>query len=317
MSTGESDNDEDQGDFDSEADDYDSNEYTDDEYGSEADEEMDEEQRQRIKKELQAQLADASFEELVGIKEKLRQMEQSESSSNQRNKPNKSSSTSAPGRGKSAGSDNDDSGNSGSDDDDDGEDGDAKGSLRRRNSRAPSVMSSKKPVSRYRHVVNAPPPSSKLRDPRFDTLSGRFNEDMFGKSYSFVNDLQTSEIASLKKRLSKTKNQSEREKISKLVTSMESKRAAKERDEKLQSKIREHRKGEMERVKQGKKPYFLKNSDVKKLELIDKFEKLQKKSSNTNKSADQILEKALEKKRKHNATKDRKGLPFKKRRSDD
>ena len=31
------------------------------------------------------------------------------------------------------------------------------------------------------------------RDPRFDDLSGRFNESMFEKAYSFLNDIRSQE----------------------------------------------------------------------------------------------------------------------------
>ena len=36
-------------------------------------------------------------------------------------------------------------------------------------------------------------PLQTSRDPRFDDLSGTFNEDLFKKSYSFLDDMKTNE----------------------------------------------------------------------------------------------------------------------------
>ena len=57
---------------------------------------------------------------------------------------------------------------------------------------------------------------------------------------------------------------------------------------------------ERELVKMGKKPFYLKKGDEKKLELVEKYEELKKSGK---------LEKVLEKKRKHNASKVHKFLP--------
>jgi len=57
---------------------------------------------------------------------------------------------------------------------------------------------------------------------------------------------------------------------------------------------------EIERVKQGKRPYYLKKSALKELELKGKFKKLEKRGH---------LEKYLKKKRKKTAGKDHKVMP--------
>jgi len=65
----------------------------------------------------------------------------------------------------------------------------------------------------------------------------------------------------------------------------------------------------LELISKGKKPFYYKKSDVKKLELIDKFSKLQK-------SDPKVLEKVIEKRRKKNASIKHKYVPFKRRKID-
>lgn len=57
---------------------------------------------------------------------------------------------------------------------------------------------------------------------------------------------------------------------------------------------------ENEKIQNGKKPYFLKKSDIKSIVLDERYKELKK---------DGKLNKFLAKKRKHNASKDRTLLP--------
>jgi ribosomal RNA-processing protein 36 len=49
----------------------------------------------------------------------------------------------------------------------------------------------------------------KIRDPRFDDLSGKLNEDCFRKSYSFLKDQKEEEVKQLKSVLKRKKNKIE------------------------------------------------------------------------------------------------------------
>ncbi|CAI2173663.1 16575_t:CDS:2 [Funneliformis geosporum] len=126
-----------------------------------------------------------------------------------------------------------------------------KGQKKRRNKHAPMEVTSKKPVSRFRQIVEISNSVKHRRDPRFDSLSGKFNEDLFEKSYSFLDEYKKSEIE--------------------LITNE-----------------------------------IKKEIDEKNLELIDKFDKLQN-------SDPKVLEKVIEKRRKKNASKEHKRVPFKRR----
>lgn len=135
-----------------------------------------------------------------------------------------------------------------------------------------------------------------MRDPRFEKLSGHFNQDLFEKSYAFLDDYKQSEQELLRKQIKKTKNPEHREELQQLLLKMvrmEIKRrglgdeqyvgkyvrqgsatlitsitylcyfqttreaSAQEAKRKQQLK-RERKKAEAELVKQGKTPYFLK-----------------------------------------------------------
>ena len=65
-------------------------------------------------------------------------------------------------------------------------------------------MTSKRPVGRFRQVVELP--ARNYRDPRFDNLSGKFNEGIFKNSYSFLEKYEKSEIDDMRKQIKKEKN---------------------------------------------------------------------------------------------------------------
>ncbi|KAJ1960301.1 rRNA biogenesis protein rrp36 [Dipsacomyces acuminosporus] len=182
--------------------------------------------------------------------------------------------------------------------------GSGKNNLGRDSKKMPTVVTSKRPVSRLRQVVDIP--KAKTRDPRFDSLSGNFNEGMFDKAYSFLETQQQEEIESLKEQAKKLKNKNPEEarRIQLVVSSMQSQIAAKKKKRHVQELKRAHKKSEIEAVKQGKRPYFLKKRDLKTLELAEKFTKLKDSSK---------LDNFLEKRRKRNATKEHRSMPYAKR----
>ncbi|ORX57598.1 DUF947-domain-containing protein [Hesseltinella vesiculosa] len=176
-----------------------------------------------------------------------------------------------------------------------------KDDMKRASKHSPMEMSSKKAVSRLRNVVEST--SVKRRDPRFDKLSGKLNQDLFEKTYDFVNDYKKEEQEQLKKRLAKTKDLDQKAEIKAELTKMKSQEKAALDKKRKQDLARERKKAEADLVKQGKTPYFLKRSEKRKLELMDKYSQLGEKS----------VDRILEKRRKKNANKDHRHLPFKRR----
>ncbi|CUS11210.1 unnamed protein product [Tuber aestivum] len=191
--------------------------------------------------------------------------------------------------------------------------------LKRSSKHAPQEISSKWAVTRRREAI-APiiPAAQAARDPRFDTaVKGFYDEKIFKKNYSFLNDYKEDEIRALKQEISKSKDEQKREQLKKELLSMESKRKAEKDKEQGEKVAREHRERERGLIKQGKKPFYLKKglgsasirkltplpAEQKKLVLMEKYSKLNEKQ----------LEKVMEKKRKRKSQKERKSMPFERR----
>ena len=162
---------------------------------------------------------------------------------------------------------------------------------------APAELSSKKAVSRKREVV----PVRKInhRDPRFEPVSGAVDDRKTKKNYSFLDTYRDSEISELKSALRKTKNDESKEKLKRALLSMESRKKSQEMKEQQQEVLRRHRKEEKEKIEQGKKPFYLKKVDQKKMALVEKFEGMKGKQ----------VDKLIERRRKKSAAKERKGMP--------
>ncbi|CAG8441786.1 16645_t:CDS:2 [Acaulospora colombiana] len=180
---------------------------------------------------------------------------------------------------------------------------------RRRNKHRPLEISSKKPVGRFRRVVDLSSNVKKRRDPRFDNLSGKFNEDLFEKSYDFLNEYKKSEIEELRNRINKEKDPEEAGKLKQLLSKLQSKLSHEQNLKRKKRLKHERKKVELELVARGKAPFYLKKSEEKKLELVDKFEKIQQ-------SNPKALDKIIEKRRKRNAAKEHKRVPFKRRKDE-
>lgn len=163
---------------------------------------------------------------------------------------------------------------------------------------APQEQTSKRPVTRRREIL--PDLRRKYRDPRFDPLMGEMDESKARKAYSFLDEYRDSELADLKAQVRKTKNPDEKERLKRQVLSMESKKKARLRKDEEDQLLSEHRKKEKELVAQGKQPFYLKKSEQKKQLLTNRFEGMSKGA----------VDRAIERKRKKVAGKEKKELDF-------
>ncbi|KAF2496674.1 DUF947-domain-containing protein [Lophium mytilinum] len=167
---------------------------------------------------------------------------------------------------------------------------------------APATQSSKRTVTRNRQVVEVKKPVP--RDPRFDPLTGPSPDDSkFKKRYGFLDQYKASEMAEMRATIKKTKNAAEKEQLKRDLLAMENQQKAQESKEQRQKIISEHRKKEKELVKDGKKPFFLKKSETKKLALVDRFAKMKSKDR----------EHLIERRRKKASQKERKNMPVDRR----
>ncbi|EPS60500.1 hypothetical protein M569_14302 [Genlisea aurea] len=179
-----------------------------------------------------------------------------------------------------------------------------KQNVEKKNSRAnknrPMEISSKKPVSRFREVIQVPKNVS--RDPRFESLCGKLDVDGFKKRYNFIyENTLPSEKKELKKLMRNAKNpevvdelKDKMAKIDKEVKSALPKRTEKDI-------LSEHKKKEREAAKRGKQPFYLKKSELRKQKLIEKYNELKESGK---------LEAFMEKRRRKNASKEHRYLPY-------
>eukprot|EP00731_Ephydatia_muelleri_P027395 Em0019g268a len=171
--------------------------------------------------------------------------------------------------------------------------------MKRANKNRPREMSSKKPVPQFREVVELKKREQRL-DPRFDEQTGTLNKEMFKKAYGFLDDIQQREKQALQKTAKKTRNPNTKERAQRLLQRMESQKAAEEKEASMKALQREHRRTEAKLISKGKKPFYLKKATQKKIELVQKYSELKKLGK---------VDEFIRKKRKKNASRDRKQMP--------
>ncbi len=201
--------------------------------------------------------------------------------------------------------------------------------VKRANKNAPTEISSKRPVSRRRSVVDTP--SAHIRDPRFESLSGSVNKDLFSKSYSFLPDMFKDELSTLKKTLAKLKKQEatqagpkaksehaqairdERAKVEAALRRAEGlagERERRQRESTVKARIKTQNK---ERVDKGLQPFYPKKSEIKQMLLKDKYDRLAGAGDGEGRRASgqekKQLKKALERRRRKNAQKEKRDMP--------
>jgi len=193
----------------------------------------------------------------------------------------------------------------------------------RESKNAPSVMSTRRPVSRMRNVVESTR-RTKSRDPRFDSLSaGPVNLDLHAKSYSFIPDMYYNEIQSLRSTYGKLKQmeahhagpkaksqqalqiREEREKVERTLRRAESQDNERQRRELERSVKSDVKKENQRRVDAGLKPFFPKKHQLQEAILRKKFDTMAGSSESGSSAA---LRKAMDRKRKKDAQKQKKSL---------
>jgi ribosomal RNA-processing protein 36 len=157
----------------------------------------------------------------------------------------------------------------------------------------------KRPVPIYREIIKVP--KRPVRDPRFNpwqaprTIADEIRQR---KDYAFLDDIQQSEINELKAQMKKTKDMDAKAELRRQLMSLESKKKAREkRDEELDL-LQEHKESEKELVSRGKKPFYLKKSEQKKLVLETQFASMSKKQ----------VDRLIARREKKKASKERKEL---------
>ena len=160
-------------------------------------------------------------------------------------------------------------------------------------------VSSKRPPKRQKQ---AEVKKKTVRDPRFDDLSGQYNEELFTKSYGFLSNIKEREREKVHKQFKKEKDPEKKAELKVLLNRTKQQKLAEEQKQKRTDREKAVRKIEKTLVQEGKTPFYLKKSDKSQLELAEKFRELKKSGK---------LENYLQKKRKKIASKDKKKFPNK------
>ncbi|KAL1739973.1 hypothetical protein HDZ31DRAFT_68403 [Schizophyllum fasciatum] len=193
---------------------------------------------------------------------------------------------------------------------------------KRSSKHAPAEVSSKKPVTRRRQVVDVPKLTP--RDPRFLAVTGELKPDKFKQSYSFLSDMHRNEFTTLRENLSRarkllaTSPRHLREERAREVDTLE--RALKKAESQVQRDKREAveqqalaraAKEERERRAQGKGEWHMKRGEKREMLAKARYDALAKEGGRS------AVSKAIDKKRKKIAQKEKKARPFAKGQSSD
>ncbi|PSN40599.1 Ribosomal RNA processing protein 36 [Blattella germanica] len=172
-----------------------------------------------------------------------------------------------------------------------------KTSFKRENKNRPREMSSKRPMPTDHLIIKTK--KTIPRDPRFDSLCGTYDEKVFRRSYAFLDRIRSKEKFKLKKELKTETDTGRKEEIKYLIQRMENQEREKKKLQMKNKRKQEEHNANIDMLRQGKKPVYIKKSEKKVLELVDQFEELKKTGK---------LNKHIEKQRKKNARKDKRKL---------
>ncbi|KAG7450561.1 DUF947-domain-containing protein [Guyanagaster necrorhizus] len=189
----------------------------------------------------------------------------------------------------------------------------------RQNKHAPMEMTSKKPVTRRRTVVEVK--TVQPRDPRFLPLSGEFSEEKYRHNYAFLTTAHKTEFQILRENLKRSRKllasspkhlrsdrENEVEKLELAVKRAESAISKDRREEVERGALDKLRKEEKEKQAQGKGSWWMKEADKKKLLMRARYDAL------AQSGGERAVKKAIEKKQKKIGQREKKSRPFREKR---
>ncbi|KAM1168026.1 hypothetical protein ACFX2I_029898 [Malus domestica] len=200
----------------------------------------------------------------------------------------------------------------------------------RANKNRPMEVTCTKPVPRFREVIQG---SKKVvRDPRFESLCGELDVDRFRKKYRFLFEEELpAEKEELQKQIKKSKDPETIEELKKHISLIDKQLKSDSAKGTEAAILTEHKKKERKAAKEGKQPFFLKKcnalscslstcvrmficvrtfpwswlrilrSEIRKKRLMEKYKQLK---------ASGKLEAFIEKRRRKNAAKDHRYMPY-------
>ncbi|KAH9050445.1 hypothetical protein EDB84DRAFT_374569 [Lactarius hengduanensis] len=185
----------------------------------------------------------------------------------------------------------------------------------RKNKHAPTEVTSKRPVSRRRTVVEVQ--KMDVRDPRFSQLSGGFDATKFRSHYNFLSDMRQGELKTLRENLKRARKllassprdlrperEAEVERLALAVKRGESSVNKDKREKVEQEALGAIAKEERDKRQEGKKAYWLKNAEKKKLLLKARYD------AAAVEGGKRAVKKIVQRKRRKLSQKETKSRPF-------
>jgi len=185
----------------------------------------------------------------------------------------------------------------------------------RKSKNAPTEVTSKRPVSRRRTVVEVQ--KMEVRDPRFSQLSGEFDAAKFQNQYKFLSDIRQGELATLRDNLKRARKlldsspqhlrPERKEEVERLALAVKRAESSVNRDKRErveQEALSSMAKEERNKQQQGKKPFWLKNAEKKKVLLKARY------GAVAAEGGKRAVKKVIEKKRRKLSQKETKSRPF-------
>lgn len=186
---------------------------------------------------------------------------------------------------------------------------------KRSSKHAPTEITSKRPVTRRRTVIDSKAPIP--RDPRFLHITGTYDPQKFKSQYKFLSTLHTSELSTLRSNLSlarKLLSNSPRDlraarerEVGRLELAVKRAESSVNRDkrEKIEMEALERvGREERERRRKGKAGWWMKSAEKKELLMKARYDAI---ASSGGKRA---VKKAIEKKQKKQSQKEKRSRPF-------
>ncbi|TQD72057.1 hypothetical protein C1H46_042415 [Malus baccata] len=184
-----------------------------------------------------------------------------------------------------------------------------------RANKRPMEVTCTKPVPRFREVIQGSKKGGGngadvtfgelqevIRDPRFESLCGELDVDRFRKKYRFLFEEELpAEKEELQKQIKKSKDPETIEEPKKHISLIDTQLKSESAKHTEAAILTEHKKKEREAAKERKQPFFLKKSEIRKKRLVEKYKQLK---------ASGKLEAFIEKRRRKNAAKDHRYMPY-------
>jgi len=112
------------------------------------------------------------------------------------------------------------------------------------------------------------------RDPRFDNLCGTFQPRFFKTAYRFLEEKKRNELDEIKELHRRVRDTDKKLQLRSLIDHYKDSLSKSHKEDHQMNLMQNWKSQEKTRVGGGKKPFFLKNSAIKELSMMDKYESL-------------------------------------------